>query len=93
MITTEDNTAPIITCPADLTISCEADTSATVRGFATATDNCDPAGGIEIILRTASWQVPVRMRNLSTGSGRLRTAVAMRVGTRSGSPLKTIQHQ
>ncbi|MBL0259736.1 MAG: hypothetical protein IPQ10_01470 [Saprospiraceae bacterium] len=51
MITTEDNTAPMITCPADLTISCEADTSAAVRGFATATDNCDPAGGIEIIRR------------------------------------------
>ncbi|MBK8152981.1 MAG: hypothetical protein IPK61_07955 [Saprospiraceae bacterium] len=51
LITTEDNTAPMITCPADPTISCDADTSAAVRGFATATDNCDPAGGIEIIRR------------------------------------------
>lgn len=38
-----DYQAPMISCPANVTISCAADTSATARGFATATDNCDPA--------------------------------------------------
>jgi uncharacterized repeat protein (TIGR01451 family) len=40
-ITRVDETAPAITCPIDLTIACNADTSIAATGIATATDNCD----------------------------------------------------
>ena len=36
-----DNTAPVITCPADTTVNCEGDSSSANTGVATATDNCD----------------------------------------------------
>ena len=36
-----DNTAPIITCPADVTVDCEDDSSSAGTGSASATDNCD----------------------------------------------------
>ena len=43
-ITVDDNTAPLISCPADLTLSlspaCEVDTAVENTGIATATDNC-----------------------------------------------------
>ena len=40
-ITVVDETSPIISCPADITVTCDVpDPDAT--GFATATDNCDP---------------------------------------------------
>ena len=35
-----DNVAPVITCPADITVDCDSDTSPAVTGFATAIDNC-----------------------------------------------------
>lgn len=40
LITTYDNTDPIITCPANLTLSCGANTDPSQTGFATATDAC-----------------------------------------------------
>ncbi len=46
LITTQDTTKPVIVCPADLTINCDADASSSATGFATATDNCDPAASI-----------------------------------------------
>lgn len=40
VIKVEDKKSPVITCPANITVTC--DTTAAKTGFATATDNCDP---------------------------------------------------
>lgn len=44
VIKVEDKKSPVITCPANITVTC--DTSAAKTGFATATDNCDPSVSI-----------------------------------------------
>ena len=41
-ITTHDTTPPVITCPAPITINCDASQLPANTGTATATDNCDP---------------------------------------------------
>lgn len=41
VITVEDTTGPVLTCPADVVLECPADTSVEANGSATATDNCD----------------------------------------------------
>ena len=46
ILTIVDQTGPVITCPANVTLSCADDTSAVIRGTATATDNC--SGTIQI---------------------------------------------
>jgi hypothetical protein len=38
-----DGTAPVLACPADVTIACDEDDQPPATGTATATDNCDPA--------------------------------------------------
>lgn len=43
-----DNEAPEIQCPASYSISCEADRSPEVQGWARATDNCTPTNEIDI---------------------------------------------
>ena len=46
-ITVDDQTAPVITCPANTTVECTADNSPTATGIATATDNCN--GGAAVL--------------------------------------------
>ncbi|MEQ1911071.1 MAG: HYR domain-containing protein, partial [Vicinamibacterales bacterium] len=41
-ITVQDVTAPVITCPADVTVNCQDDKTSVATGVATATDNCSP---------------------------------------------------
>ena len=43
VITIVDTQAPVITCPADITLECDQDNSPVGAGSATAVDNCDPA--------------------------------------------------
>jgi len=42
-ITKKDTQGPVVSCPANATVECDADTSATALGFATALDNCGTA--------------------------------------------------
>ena len=42
VITVQDFTAPVITCPANIILNCQDNTTVTSTGTATATDNCSP---------------------------------------------------
>ena len=41
-VTVIDDTAPVVTCPTDAGIDCNASTAPAVAGYASATDTCDP---------------------------------------------------
>ena len=47
VITIDDSVAPVITCPADVTIQCDENTLPAENGNATASDNCDSAPDID----------------------------------------------
>lgn len=70
---------PVITCPANLTLRCNTNTSPASTGTATATDNCTPTGSIIITfsdvvsgtmpcngLITRTWQAKDACNNIST---------------------------
>ena len=40
LITIQDTTAPVVTCPSDVTVECNTDISTAILGEATGTDNC-----------------------------------------------------
>jgi hypothetical protein len=42
MILVQDTTAPVLTCPVDVTLNCPSDTTPAVSGMATATEECTP---------------------------------------------------
>src|SRR3989442_10065159 len=44
VITVQDVTAPVITCPTDKTVNCQEPTDVNATSHATATDNCSPVG-------------------------------------------------
>src|SRR5436190_1353930 len=56
IITVQDVTAPVITCPANTTINCQASSLPANTGIATATDNCTPMANITISSTDASTQ-------------------------------------
>ncbi|MBK7226274.1 MAG: hypothetical protein IPH96_13040 [Saprospiraceae bacterium] len=62
LITTQDTTKPVIICPADVTINCDA-----LKFFSNrcchATDNCDPAASLIIAQRDSIVVVLVRIQN------------------------------
>jgi predicted RNA-binding protein YlqC (UPF0109 family) len=53
-ITVQDVTAPIIVCPASVTVNCQDDNSSSATGVATATDNCAGSSNIAITQSDAS---------------------------------------
>ena len=58
LILVHDATPPVITCPANLTIACTANTLPPATGTATATDNCDPMPDITFNDVTTGGQCP-----------------------------------
>ena len=58
LITVDDSTAPVITCPADVTIECDASSDPSSTGSATATDNCEGAPTITMSDSVASGSCP-----------------------------------
>jgi len=63
VITVQDITPPMITCPGDVTTSCDEPTNTGATGMATATDNCSAEGEITITFVDASTQ------EMGTGCG------------------------
>lgn len=73
----DDNVAPVITCPPDITIECSANTGPGTTGTATATDNCDATvtltfsdvitpGGPQTFIITRTWTATDDCGNSST---------------------------
>lgn len=63
VITVVDETAPVITCPADFTVDCRYIYELDVTGMATATDNCDDSPVItyadEVVAGDCEWECTV----------------------------------
>jgi M6 family metalloprotease-like protein len=57
-VTIQDTTSPVITCPADTTIECDASSDPANTGFATATDSCTPTPTVAYADVTAPGSCP-----------------------------------
>ncbi len=57
-LTVEDTEPPLITCPADITVECDASTDPANTGSATADDNCDETVDITYSDETAAGDCP-----------------------------------
>jgi hypothetical protein len=58
VISVQDNTAPLITCPSNITIQCGTNTGPAATGTATATDNCDNTPNITHTDATVAGDCP-----------------------------------
>ena len=58
VITLEDNTNPVITCPPNVSIDCDDSSDPAQTGTATATDNCDPSPSITYSDNTVAGLCP-----------------------------------
>ncbi len=73
-----DNMAPVISCPANVTVQCNTSTASAVTGTATATDNCDPTPTVSMaetttpgacaqaLIITRTWTATDNCGNTST---------------------------
>ncbi len=79
VISVQDSTEPMITCPGNITIECDESTEPLNTGFATAVDNCDPAPAVIVLssiiadgacpqayVITRTWQATDACGNSST---------------------------
>ncbi len=90
MVTVTDNIPPVVTCPSDATISCEADNTPTGTGSATATDNCTPSTNITITHYDATTYDPDPANVLHYNYVITRTWTAMDVAGNNSTCVQTI---
>ncbi len=66
IVTIQDTTSPVITCPADTTIQCDASSDPANTGFATATDSCTPTPTVAYVDVTTPGSCPQASTMLRT---------------------------
>ncbi|MEM7391510.1 MAG: HYR domain-containing protein, partial [Verrucomicrobiota bacterium] len=64
-----DTNPPAVTCPADVTVECDADTSTNATGVATATDNCDTNVAVTFSDNIVAGSVPAEFTIERTWTG------------------------
>jgi YVTN family beta-propeller protein len=79
-VTVNDNTKPVLSDPADITLNCGGSTAPSVTGYATATDNCDASPAVtysdatngSVITRT--WKATDDAGNYTTATQKITLA-------------------